>query len=97
MKHNVPYEIALKLEKAGFPGKYTRGVYEQSPHPLPDPTSDELLEVCGTSFETLKRVSFSYYAVGNDGRNYFADAPAEALAKLWLAWKETRDAESKRR
>src|SRR5580700_7326914 len=88
-KHNVPYAMALKLQAAGFPQKYTRGVYEESPHSLPDPTSDELMEACYGTFETLEYISGgTYIAISANGQKWLADAPADALAKLWLSWKE---------
>jgi hypothetical protein len=97
-KHNVPYELAFKLQVAGFPLKCTRGVYEESPHSLPDPTSDELIEACFGTFEKLEYVAGgTYIAVGDDGEKWFADTPAEALAKLWLSRKEDFDGKSKHR
>jgi hypothetical protein len=52
--HNLPHKLAVELEHAKFPSKYTRAAYEESPKSLPDPTSDELIEALGLMFKGLQ-------------------------------------------
>ena len=49
------------------------------------PTLEELIEACGMNFGSLDRLRDGWLASANYDQNCFAETPAEAVARLWLA------------
>ena len=93
----MTYEVAKLLKEAGFPqfGKgtwtypsdkivihYTDQVY--------DPTLSELIEACGVTFGSLRRVGVTdwhadHRSYTGNGPVFCGSSPEEAVARLWLA------------
>ena len=49
------------------------------------PTLEELIEACGENFGSPDKQRGGWVASANYGQSCFAEAPAEAIAGLWLA------------
>jgi hypothetical protein len=88
----VDYELAKILMAAGFP-QSGKGRLIGSPDKLVwrsddrvyDPTLEELIEACGKNFGSLDKQDVGWLASTNYDHSCFADTPAEAVARLWLA------------
>jgi hypothetical protein len=49
------------------------------------PTLEELIEACGENFGSLDKRHDGWLASANYAQGCFAETPAEAVARLWLA------------
>jgi len=49
------------------------------------PTLEELIEACGENFGSLDKRHDGWLASANYAQDCFAETPAEAVARLWLA------------
>ena len=91
----MDYELAKSLMEAGFP-QMGRGSSIGSPDKLVwrisdrvyVPTLEELIDACGENFGSLDKQHGGWLACANGGdRSCFAVTPAEAVARLWLTFK----------
>jgi len=73
------YELALKLEQAGFPSDAKVG--------WKVPNLSELIEACGDEFYSLQKDSDGWVAMAKSEWivNQNASTPEEAVANLYLA------------
>ena len=77
---------------AGFP-QIGKGSFVGSPDKLVwrsgdrvyVPTLEELIEACGVNFGSLEKRHNGWLANANYDHSCFAETPAEAIARLWLA------------
>lgn len=92
----MEYELALKLNGAGYPQKDSIGTGEgtfvsDGNGTVYAPSLSELIEACGEGFEMLTQAyedGKGYWwatASGNRIREFAADTPIEAVALLYLA------------
>jgi hypothetical protein len=49
------------------------------------PTLEELIDACGRNFGSLDKQHGGWRASANYDQSYFAETPAKAVARLWLA------------
>jgi hypothetical protein len=88
----VDYELAKSLMDAGFP-QIGKGRLIGSPDKLVwrsgdrvyVPTLEELIDACGTNFGSLDKRHDGWLASANYEQSCFAETPAAAVARLWLA------------
>lgn len=82
------YELAKKLEEAGFGVGFTHIDMIRGEKETYYPTLEELIEACGENFIGLDRLDVGFNAIG-DMPGGLAQGegpiPTEAVARLWLA------------
>ena len=96
----MTYELAKLLKDAGF-SQFGKGTWTYPPDKIVthytdrvyDPTLSELIEACGETFDSLRRVGFTDWQA--EDRSYTGSGPVfcgnsteEAVARLWLALHE---------
>ena len=88
----MDYDLAESLMDAGFPqiGKGSligpmKKLVWRSGDRVYVPTLEELIEACGMNFGSLDKQHDGWLASANCDQTYFAETPAEAVARLWLA------------
>jgi hypothetical protein len=90
----MDYEFAKSLMEGGFP-QMGRGGSIGSPDEfvwrISDrvyvPTLEELIDACEENFGSLDKQHGGWLACANGDRSCFAVTPAEAVARLWLTFK----------
>ena len=88
----MDYDLAESLMDAGFP-QIGKGRLIGSPNKLVwrsddrvyVPTLEELIEACGKNFGSLDKRHGGWLASANYDQSCFAETPAGAVARLWLA------------
>ena len=88
----MDYELAKSLMDAGFPqtgkgsliGSLNKLVWRSNDR-VYVPTLEELIEACGENFCSLEKQHDGWLAYANCDQRCFAETPAEAVARLWLA------------
>ena len=60
------------------------------------PTLEELIEACGKNFASLHKQDVGWLAFKDCDHSFFAETPAEAVARLWLALQNDKGAMSKK-
>ena len=89
-------ELAKELKQAGFPqtvhydGRGVADYLETDANGriciVSVPTLEELIEACGTAFQSVERVSHApFLARGREILQTTGQTPIEAVARLWLA------------
>ena len=92
----MDYELAKKLEDAGFPQEGAREQHFRDGITLngkPDiilekvyyPTLSELIDACGEKFASLMKSKTNWLAMGKSGINETGKTPFIAVANLYLA------------
>ena len=88
----MDYDLAESLMDAGFPqigkgswiGSLDKLVWRSSDR-VYVPTLEELIDACGENFGSLNKQNDGWLAYANCDQSCFAETPAEAVARLWLA------------
>ena len=88
----MDYELAKSLMDSGFP-QIGKGRLIGSPDKLVwrsgdrvyVPTLEELIDACGKNFGSLDKQPGGWRASANYDQSCFAETPADAVARLWLA------------
>jgi len=91
----MDYDLAESLMNAGFPqlgkgsliGPLNKLVWRSGDR-VYLPTLEELIEACGDSFVSLDKQYDGWLASANCDQSCFARTPAEAVARLWLAFQK---------
>jgi hypothetical protein len=93
----MDYELAKSLMDAGFPqigegsliGSLDKLVWRSGDR-VYVPTLEELIVACGENFGSLNKQNDGWLACANYDQSCFAEAPAGAVARLWLALQKGR-------
>jgi len=89
----ISYNLAKKLEKAGFPQKpkseFPLYICEDDKKPMQIPTLSELIESCGKGFGQLEKTDNNWKCIPAGSYMFSLDwiagkSPEEVVAKLWL-------------
>ncbi len=96
------YELAKELKDAGFPqGVLTdrdlmlsatdnHDIADEDNEPVHYPTLEELIEACGSGFQSLSRKDgHGWVAYGT--KDVWGNTPIEAVARLWLALNKNKN------